>query len=54
VQHERLVTNDDTVRFENWIDPVDTLIDLGLRQEGVLLERHGDGTKALRCGGQYL
>ena len=54
VQHERVVTNDYTVRFENRIYQVDKPIYPGLRQGRVLIELRLDGTMALRFGDQYL
>ncbi len=54
VQHQRVVTNDYTVRFEKRIYQVDKPIYPGLRQGRVLIELRLDGTMALRFGDQYL
>jgi transposase len=54
VQHERVVTNDYTVRFENRIYQVDKPIYPGLRQGRVVLELRLDETLAFRFGDHYL
>jgi hypothetical protein len=54
VQHERVVTNDYTVRFQNRIYQVDKPVYPGLRQGRVVLELRLDGTMAIRFGVQYL
>jgi transposase len=54
VQHQRVVTNDYTVRFENRIYQVDKPIYPGLRQGRVLIELRLDGTMALRFENHYL
>jgi hypothetical protein len=54
IQHERVVTNDDTVRFENRFYQVERPIYPGLRQGRVVIELRLDGTMALRFGDKYL
>jgi hypothetical protein len=54
VQHERVVTNDYTVRFQNRIYQVDKPIYPGLRQGRVVIELRLDGTMAIRFGEHYL
>jgi hypothetical protein len=54
VQHERVVTNDYTVRFENRIYQLDKPIYPGLRQGRVVIELRLDGTMAIRFGDKYL
>jgi hypothetical protein len=54
VQHERVVTNDYTVRFENRIYQIDKPIYPGLRQGRVRIELRLDGTMAIRFGDKYL
>jgi hypothetical protein len=54
MQHERVVTNDYVVRFENRIYQVDKPIYPGLRQGRVVMELRLDETMAIRCGEQYL
>src|SRR5271166_3086365 len=54
VQHERVVTNDYTVRFENRIYQVDKPVYPGLRGGRVVIELRLDGTMALRFGDKYL
>ena len=54
VQHQRVVTNDYTVRFENRLYQVDKPIYPGLRQGRVLIELRLDGTMAIRFGDKYL
>jgi hypothetical protein len=54
VQHERVVTNDYTVRFENRIYQVDKPVYPGLRGGRVLIELRLDGTMAIRFGDKYL
>jgi transposase len=53
-QHERVVTNDYTVRFENRIYQVGKPIYPGLRGGRVVIELRLDGTMALRFGDKYL
>jgi hypothetical protein len=54
LQHERVVANDYTVRFENRIYQVDKPIYAGLRRGRVVLELRLDGTMAIRFGDKYL
>jgi hypothetical protein len=54
VQHERVVTNDYTVRFENRIYQVGKPVYPGLRGGRVILELRLDGTMAIRFGETYL
>jgi transposase len=54
IQHERVVTNDYTVRFENRIYQVDKPAYPGLRQGRVVIELRLDGTMAIRFGDKYL
>jgi hypothetical protein len=54
VQHQRVVTNDDTVRFENRIYQVDKPVYPGLRGGRVVIELRLDGTMAIRFGDKYL
>jgi transposase len=54
VQHERVVANDYTVRFENRIYQVDKPVYAGLRRGRVVVELRLDGTLALRFGDKYL
>jgi hypothetical protein len=54
VQHQRVVTNDYTVRFENRIYQVDKPACPGLRQGRVVIELRLDGAMALRFGEKYL
>jgi hypothetical protein len=54
VQHERVVTNDYTVRFENRIYQVDKPAYPVLRQGRFVVELRLDGTMALRFGDKYL
>ena len=54
VQHQRVVTNDYTVRFENRIYQVDKPIYPGLRKGRVVLELRLEGTLAIRFGDKYL
>jgi hypothetical protein len=54
LQHQRVVTNDYTLRFENRIYQVGKPIYPGLRGGRVLLELRLDGTMAIRFGDKYL
>ena len=54
VQHQRVVTNDYTVRFENRIYQIDKPVYPGLRQGRVVIELRLDGTMAIRFGTKYL
>jgi Helix-turn-helix domain len=54
VQHERVVGNDYTVRFENRIYQVGKPIYPGLRKGRVVIELRLDGTMAIRFDGKYL
>jgi transposase len=54
IQHERVVTNDYTVRFENRIYQIDKPAYHGLRQRRVVIELRLDGTMAIRFGDKYL
>jgi transposase len=54
MQHDRVVTNDYTVRFENRIYQVGKPIYPGLRGGHVVVELRLDGTMALRFGDKYL
>jgi hypothetical protein len=54
VQHQRVVANDYTVRFENRLYQVDKPVYPGLRQGRVVIELRLDGTMAIRFGGKYL
>lgn len=54
LQHERVVTNDYTVRFENRIYQIDKPLYPGLRRGRVRLELRLDGTMAIRLGDKYL
>jgi hypothetical protein len=54
LQHERVVANDYTVRFENRIYQVDKPIYVGLRRGRVVIELRLDGTMAIRFGDKYL
>jgi hypothetical protein len=54
IQHERVVTNDYTVRFENRIDQIGKPVYPGLRPGPVRIERRLDGTMAIRFGDKYL
>jgi len=54
VQHERVVTNDYTVRFENRTYQVGKPVYPGLRGGRVVIELRLDGTMALRFGDKYL
>src|SRR5262249_35773811 len=54
VQHERVVGNDYTVRFENRIYQVDKPIYPGLRKGRVVIELRLDGAMAIRFQGKYL
>jgi len=54
LQHERVVTNDYTLRFENRIYQVGKPIYPGLRGGRVVIELRLDGTMALRFGDKYL
>jgi helix-turn-helix protein len=54
VQHQRVVTNDYTVRFQNRIYQVDKPVYPGLRGGRVVIELRLDGTLALRFGDKYL
>jgi Helix-turn-helix domain len=54
VQHERVVTNDYTVRFENRIYQVGKPVYPGLRGGRVVIELRLDGTMAIRFGDKYL
>jgi len=54
LQHERVVTNDYTVRFENRIYQVGQPVYPGLRGGRVVIELRLDGTMALRFGDKYL
>jgi transposase len=54
LQHERVVTNDYVVRFENRIYQVDKPIYPGLRGGRVVIELRLDGTMAIRFEDHYL
>jgi transposase len=54
IQHQRVVTNDYTVRFENRIYQVDKPVYPGLRGGRVVIELRLDGTMAIRFGEKYL
>jgi hypothetical protein len=54
IQHERVVTNDYTIRFENRIYQVDKPIWPGLRGGRVVIELRLDGTMAIRFENKYL
>jgi hypothetical protein len=54
VQHERVVTNDYTVRFQNRIYQVDKPVYPGLRQGRVVIELRLNGTMAILFGEHYL
>jgi len=54
VQHERVVTNDYTVRFEKRIYQVGQPAYPGLRKGRVIIELRLDGTMAIRFGDKYL
>jgi hypothetical protein len=54
VQHERVVGNDYTVRFENRIYQVGKPVYPGLRKGRVIIELRLDGTMAIRFGDKYL
>jgi hypothetical protein len=54
LQHERVVTNDYTVRFENRIYQVGQPVYPGLRGGRVVIELRLNGTMALRFGDKYL
>jgi hypothetical protein len=53
-QHQRVVTNDYTVRFENRIYQVDKPVYPGRRGGRVVSELRLDGTMAIRFGEKYL
>jgi hypothetical protein len=54
VQHERVVSNDYTVRLENRIYQVGKPVYPGLRKGRVIIELRLDGTMAIRFGDKYL
>jgi hypothetical protein len=54
LQHQRVVTNDYTVRFQNRLYQVGQPAYPGLRQGRVVIELRLDGTMALRFGDKYL
>jgi DNA-binding CsgD family transcriptional regulator len=54
IQHQRVVTNDYTIRFENRTYQVDKPVYPGLRQGRVVIELRLDGTRAIRFGEKYL
>jgi hypothetical protein len=54
VQHERVVSNDYTVRLHNRVYPGGKPADPGLRKGRVVVELRLDGTMALRFKGRYL
>jgi len=54
IQHERVVTNDYTLRFENRIYQIGKPVYPGLRQGRVTIELRLDGTMAIRFGDKYL
>jgi hypothetical protein len=54
IQHQRVVTNDYTVRFENRIYQVDKPVYPGLRGGRVVIELRLDDTMAIRFGDKYL
>jgi transposase len=54
IQHERVVTNDYTVRFENRIYQIGKPVYPGLRLGRVRIELRLDGTMAIRFGDKYL
>jgi transposase len=54
VQHERVVTNDYTVRFENRVYQVGKPVYPGLRKGRVVIELRLDGTMAIRFRDKYL
>jgi transposase len=54
IQHQRVVANDYTVRFQNRIYQVGKPVYPGLRRGRVVVELRLDGTMALRFGQRYL
>jgi len=54
VQHQRVVGNDDTVRFESRTCQIDRPIHPGLRKGRVVIELRLDGSRALRFQDKYL
>jgi helix-turn-helix protein len=54
IQHQRVVANDYTVRFQNRIYQVDKPIYPGLRKGQVILELRLEGSLAIRFGDKYL
>jgi hypothetical protein len=54
IQHQRVVANDYTVRFQNRIYQVGKPVYPGLRQGRVVIELRLDGTMAIRFGDKYL
>jgi Helix-turn-helix domain len=54
IQHQRVVANDYTVRFQNRIYQVEKPAYPGLRQGRVVIELRLDGSMAIRFGDKYL
>jgi transposase len=54
IQHERVVANDYTIRFENRLYQLDKPIYPGQRGGKVIIELRLDGTMAIRFGSRYL